>query len=129
MNVKDCHEFYYFYTGKVSDIVRQLGLAGIAIVWLFKSEAGGRIVLPNLLVWAAVLVLAGLVVDLLQYVAGSLCWGFYGRCKDRAKVPEEEFRAPGWINTPAIACLMLKVPLILAAYVFIFIYLGQRLSY
>ena len=128
MNVKDCHENYYFNTGKVSEIIRQLGLAGIAVVWLFKTDVGDAIVLPRPVVWAAILVLVGLLVDLTQYIAGSLCWGLWGRCQDKEGAPEE-FRAPGWINKPAIVCLILKVPLILGAYILLLRHLFSRLVY
>lgn len=41
MKLKDAREHYYFYSGKTSDLVRQLGLAGIAVIWLFKSDVQG----------------------------------------------------------------------------------------
>jgi len=41
MKLKDAREIYYFYSGKTSDLVRQLGLAGIAVIWLFKYDAQG----------------------------------------------------------------------------------------
>ena len=41
MKLKDAREIYYFYSGKTSDLVRQLGLAGIAVIWLFKYDVQG----------------------------------------------------------------------------------------
>ena len=41
MKLKDAREFYYFNSGKTSDLVRQLGLAGIAVVWIFKYDVLG----------------------------------------------------------------------------------------
>ena len=56
MNLKDAREHYYFHTGKVSDIVRQLGLGAIAIVWLFRSGDTTAAAIPlELLVWCFIL--------------------------------------------------------------------------
>ena len=47
MKLKDARDLYYFYSGKTSDLVRQLGLAAIAVIWIFKFEVGGTPKIPN----------------------------------------------------------------------------------
>ncbi len=32
MKLQDARDFYYFHSGKTSDLIRQLGLGGIAVV-------------------------------------------------------------------------------------------------
>ena len=41
MNLAFVRERYAYYSGKASDIVSQLDFAGIALVWLFKTEIKG----------------------------------------------------------------------------------------
>jgi hypothetical protein len=41
MKLKDARELYYFYSGKTSDVIRQIGLAGIAIIWIFNKDFNG----------------------------------------------------------------------------------------
>jgi len=38
MNLQDYRDDFYTYSGKASDISRQLAFAGIAIIWIFKKE-------------------------------------------------------------------------------------------
>lgn len=129
MNLNDAREHYYAHTGKASDIVRQLGLAGIALVWIFKTDVAGKIVVPQALIPVSILIVAGLAADLLQYVFGSLCWGIFGHIKDTPDCdPEAPLRAPAWINAPAIICFWIKIILISTAYVLLLRYLWSQLA-
>lgn len=126
MKLKDSRESYYFYTGKVSDIVRQLGLAGIGLVWIFKVEASGRPVLHTDLLVAAKWIVIGLGLDLLQYAYGTLAWGIYNRWKENEGTGEnDEFEAPPLINWPTIGFFSLKVGVILWAYGYILRFLAN----
>jgi len=121
VKLKDVREFYSHHTSKTSEIVRQLGFAGIAVIWVFKSEVAGRPTIPPELVSAAFLIVLGLGLDLLHYVAGSLVWGIYGRIKElRDDVSSTtEFEAPRQINWPAIILFWSKTVVMIIAYSFI----------
>lgn len=95
-------DFFYHYTSSVGSLVRQLALAGIAVIWLLhKSEidvktttSPGRqdapetigtvsasvnvtqIPLDSSLKLAAFLIIAGLFTEALQYFSGSICWSW-----------------------------------------------------
>ncbi len=95
MILKDARENYYFHTGKVSDIVRQLGLGAIAIVWLFRSGSLNSTIIPEALILPLKLVVAGLALDLLQYALGAAFWGFFQWRKEHIGATEsDEFKAP-----------------------------------
>lgn len=47
MKLKDTRDAYYLYTGKTSDIIRYLGLAGIGIIWIFRVEGTDKISLAQ----------------------------------------------------------------------------------
>jgi hypothetical protein len=62
---------FSLYTGKVSDLVRQLSLAGIAIIWLFKGDGSKTPLVNPQMQTAAGLLLVALILDFLQYVLGA----------------------------------------------------------
>ena len=138
MRLENTRAEYYFYSGKVSDIVRQLGLAGIAVIWLFKIETSNRQRIPDGLILPGILLLLGLATDLLQYAAGTIIWNRFNRKKEvelenkremlqkegKEYDPEmEDFTAPESINDVTIAFFWTKVALIILAYMIITFYL------
>ena len=111
-------ESYYELSGKASDAVRQLAFAGIAVIWVFKSERNGVVSVPEELLLPGLLIVAGLFLDLLQYVLAALLWGRYARGQERrGAAPDQALAAHPAINWPALACYYLKIVLVLAAYV------------
>jgi len=122
MKLEDCRKAYYEYSGKASDICRNLGFAGIALIWAFRVTAGEKPVIPYVLRWAGILLVSGLALDFLQYILASIVWGSYHRHKEKIGISEqEEFLAPRWINYPSIICFTLKQALIFIAYIFLVI--------
>lgn len=123
MKLKDARELYYFYSGKTSDLVRQLGLAGIAVIWLFKSDVQGTPKIPEALALPLILIILGLILDFLQYAIATSIWGIFQRRKEVQGVTgDTEFLAPREFNWPSIALIVLKVFAIIAAY---FLLLGH----
>ncbi|HSU16310.1 hypothetical protein [Longimicrobium sp.] len=120
----EARESYYTLSGKASDAVRQLGFAGIAVIWVFKSETRGAVSVPDALLLPGLLTVAGLFLDLLQYVFATVLWSTFIRRRERAgTLPGDLITAPPSINWPANTCFYLKIALILAAYVGIGLYL------
>lgn len=117
MKLSDCREHYYNHSTKASELLRQLGFAGIALVWLFKISQNGKDAIPVELLPAAILIVSGLTFDLLQYVSATAMWGVFGRYKELKKTPrEEEFHAPRWVNWPGNMFFFLKILAIGSAY-------------
>src|SRR5215208_1329761 len=103
MQLKDTQEAYQYYSGKTSDIVRQLAFAGLAVIWVFKTDAGGRQIINPQLLLAGIFLILGLTLDFLHYVVGTLVWGAYNRKKEKQlKHTNKEFLAPPKINWPTI---------------------------
>jgi len=120
MKLNDARENYYFFSGKTSELIRQLGLAGIAIIWIFKRDVAGLPKVPPELIRPLWLIALGLAFDMLQYATSTLIWGTYQRHKELAGVNENaEFKAPRWFNWPGITLITLKVVVIAFAYVYI----------
>lgn len=125
MKLKDARENYYFHTGKTSELVRQLGLAGIAVIWLFKKDVAGVPKIPEQLLLPLVLIVLGLALDLLQYVFAAVIWGVYQRQKEKQVAEDDEFEAPRYLNWPAIGFFALKSSAIVAAYVLLLSFLAR----
>lgn len=124
MKLKEVREAYYEFSRKASDISRQLGFAGIALIWIFKVEVNNDESIPHSLVLAALLIVIGLVSDLLQYIYGTAAWGIYHRCEEKKKTRENtEIKAPPEINWPTNTFFAIKVICISFAYYFILSFL------
>lgn len=89
MDLKDARENYVYFSGQASTVVRQLGFAGIAIIWIFsEGDKPNRATVPRDLLVPGLLLVVALASDLLQYVAGALCWGCYQRWREWKDLPE-----------------------------------------
>lgn len=129
MKLRDALQNYYDYSGKASDIIRQLGLGAIAIIWIFRTDIPGNLAIPAPLFLPLKLVVAGLAFDLLQYAIGAMLWSNFHRRKEKSGISEEQcFDAPKQINWPAIFFFYSKVTLVIAAYLYIFTYLSTAIS-
>lgn len=105
IKLKDYRDAYYWASGKASDIAGQLAFAGIALIWAFKTEnaEGAHILGQELLTSGAIIVLA-LAFDLMQYVSGTLVWGWFSRLKEREGVkPTVSLAVPRYFNWPGLA--------------------------
>ena len=90
MNLKELWEVYDYHTKTLSTISRQLGFAGLAIVWIFKTENSGNYEVPAALVWPTILLVMNLAADFLHYLIASEIWKFYARRKENAGIPQTE---------------------------------------
>ena len=123
-SLKEIRKDYYFFTGKVSENVRALCFSAVAIIWVFKQETKGGMMLPEPLYWALLWVLVSLTMDFLQYFYGAVVWGYYSRIQEKLDPNQEaEYLAPRWFNWPTNAFYYLKVFFAVCVYLQIFRYL------
>jgi hypothetical protein len=120
MKLEDALENYQYYSGKASDLCRQLAFAGIALVWIFKTGESIHASVPKELRPATLFMVITLSLDFLQYVVGSATWGIYNRQKERAGIKnDQEFRAPPWINYATLALYWTKLGILACGYAYI----------
>ena len=128
MKLAYLRERYSYYSGKASDIVRQLAFAGIALLWLFKTEVDKQWKIPVELLPAATLVVLTLLLDFLQYVVGSMVWAGYNASKERAGTTEDaDFLAPRPINWLTNFFFWTKIVTTIIAYCLILRFLANRI--
>jgi hypothetical protein len=124
MNLEGYRKTFYEFSGKLSDITRQLSFAGIAVIWLFKKDVSGVPTPPKDLVLPLILLVLTLSADYLQYLLGSLIWRYVYRSKEKAGIAEDvETEHSIWAEAPIYAAFLLKIVLLILAYISILHYL------
>jgi hypothetical protein len=117
MTLSDARAAYETLSGKASDIMRQLGLGGLALVWLFRVDTGKGPVLDKELLLAALFICVAIIFDFLQYVVGATIWFRHFRRKEREGVEDDAtFKAHPHLNWPTWTLFYLKSAALLIAY-------------
>lgn len=132
MKLSEYKTDYYQYTSLASNGSRQLALAGIALVWVFKTQGTSGYTLPNELLIPSVALIVSLGSDLLQYVVGSITWGFFHRYHEarRSSISEDpELEAPAYYTWPINAFFYSKIISVLTAYFFLLKYAINSISF
>ena len=130
MNLKDARDYYNQRSSKLSDVVRQLNFAGIAIIWLFRTgEKAGGIPYNDSLLWPLGLLVGSATFDLLHYAYASAAWGIFHRVKEKQLHNDEnaQFLAPDAINWLSNIFFWGKALLTIAAYILLVIYIAHYL--
>ena len=129
MKISQIRGAYEDSTGKVSDIVRQLNFAGIAIIWVLRvgKESGGLEYSP-ILKWPLALFVASLTLDLLQYMYKSIVWGLLNTYYFRKLGDEEkDVEVSGMWNYVALVFFWLKTAVTISAYVCLLVFIYRQL--
>ena len=117
MKLENARAAYETFSGKTSDIVRQISLAGVGLIWLFRSDGTSLRSLDPSLLRATFFVFLSLLFDFLQYFVGTTIWFTYFRYKERRLgKQQDEFLAPPQLNWPMWSLFYLKSAMMLVAY-------------
>jgi hypothetical protein len=128
MKLEDIRDNYQYYSQKISDIIRQLGFAGIALIWIFKNVDGNKQFIPSALMLPTLLIIISLGLDLFHYISGTLIWGIYNRIKELRDIKEDdEFLAPNYINWITLFFFWTKIIVMVVAFIFILIFLYYKI--
>jgi hypothetical protein len=120
------------YTSKASDIVRQMLLGAIGLVWLFKETENGIGRIDKFLFYPLLTVSVGLLFDLLQYVIAGKIWkDFFVMNEKKFKdsmTPDREIKAPRKFNRVIYFFYWGKIVLMAVTYLLIICYLSRKIS-
>lgn len=126
-------ELINYFSSNASNINRNLALAGIAIIWIFKKPSDSAPIIPGLLNFPLWCLAISLCIDLLQYFFGSFAWKiFYERKyylwkKNNFKLGVvKDIEAPNYISIPIDILYLAKIVFMLIAYYNIIIYLFNK---
>ncbi len=129
MKLADYRTDFYTFSGKASDFCRQLAFAGIALIWVFKSDGIRGPTLPDNLTWPAALIVLALAFDLTHYLVASCIWRSFYRGKEKAGVTESDdtLSHDPALELPIWLLFIFKIAAVSAAYFFLLAYLWQHL--
>lgn len=117
MKLSDVRKAYEDLSGKASDLVRQMSLAAIALIWVFKSGPQDTPSLDDRLLRAAICVTLALILDFLQYAIGASVWFCFFRIKERAGLQmDAEITAPEWLPWTTWLIFFAKILCVIVAY-------------
>jgi hypothetical protein len=84
VKLKEAQDTYESRSTRVSEIVRQLNLAGIAVIWLFRNgDKTGGIPYNDALLWPLGFFIISAGFDLLQFAYASAAWGIFSRQQEK----------------------------------------------
>ena len=114
-------EEFLVYTQKAGDISRQLGLAGVAAIWIFSmkhSVTQETFSLSSDFKWPLLLIIISLGIDALQYAVGSIILGHEWFCNDSGSEPAKAQK----MKAAILFCMILiKLFIMVAAYIKLFL--------
>jgi hypothetical protein len=125
MHLSDARKAFEEFSGKASERSRQLSLAGIAIVWVFRPENSVGIGVPAGLLPPALFFSLSLGSDLLQYLAATVAWGTFHRVNElKRQNPADDpvLLAPRWINWPQTTFFIAKLVFVAVGYVLLLLF-------
>ncbi len=129
MKLGEAKSAYYELSKSASSVARQLGFAGIAIIWLFCNHKDGAINIPSALIYPTIFIVISLGFDLMQYVIGSLIWGSFNRINEKKDLNDESnVEASKYLNYPSLFFYWGKIITVIISYVLILIYLNVHLN-
>jgi hypothetical protein len=139
MKLSDFNKKADDYTSKASDIIRQLILGGIAIIWLFRITINGTTTLDSFLIWPLTALCVAFLFDLLQYVSGGFIWKRFFKQKEKevkhkqseqkSHVIDDNVSAPRKLNRPIYIFYWAKITIATIAYILLIIFLIHKISF
>ena len=117
-------------TKVASDIVRQLSLAGVGIIWLFKSSDDSDILFSPILVFPLLFLALALFCDLIQYIIAGNIWRNFVKDSQALKTPsnqDPDVDIPDAKSKPIYFFYYSKIVLMFCAYIIIITHLVKVL--
>jgi len=127
MKVDKYKEVYETASSKLSDINRNIALAGIGLIWIF-TKTNTKSIIPEELILPAIFLVISLTCDMLQYLYKVIVWAIIFRRKEieikkNQWTREKEFEHSPKLNIPTWFFWGIKILLVLLAYFIILIFL------
>jgi len=130
VKLADYRADFYTFSGKASDLCRQLAFAGIALIWVFKVNGAAGPSLPPALYWPSALIVSALAFDMAHYVVASVIWRTFFRQKEREGVTEndESVSHSEWLEAPIWILFVIKILFVSSAYILLLSFLWTHIS-
>lgn len=132
--IADLRKTYYEASKRANEVGRQLALAAIGAIWLFKtsSTTGITFELPKDLLRPTFLIVLSLGIDLLLLLWITVLWGTVSRYLERRADGDDskEFEGlPPIVNWIAIVLMVAKFACLIGGYALLLIFLYSRVKF
>lgn len=119
------------YTSKASEIVRQMLLGGIGMIWLLKETENGATKLDGFLLYPLLTICIALIFDLLQYVVAGFTWKKFYRMKEKeiSIDQNDDIKAPKRLSDVIYLFYWLKIGFMLVSYMLIIYYINITVNF
>ncbi|MCL2327099.1 MAG: hypothetical protein FWC39_01160 [Bacteroidetes bacterium] len=120
MKIDGYKSVYEKASGKLSDISRNIALAGFALIWIF-TKTDTQTIIPKELILPAIFLVVSLTCDILQYAYKTIVWAIIFRCKEKEIKrkrwkQDKEFKHSPALNIVTWVFFCVKIVLVLLAY-------------
>ena len=120
MKVDGYKKTYERASSKLSDINRNLALAGIGLIWIFTKH-NTKSIIPEELILPAIFLVISLTCDMFQYIYKVVVWAIIFRhreidIKKNQWTRDKEFEHSSNLNIPTWFFWGIKILLVLLAY-------------
>lgn len=124
MKLKDLKGEFYYFTGELTKIIRNMAFSGIAIVWILKSADENVIYIDKMLIIVILSFISVLIFDFLQYLYQAIFWSIYYRYQEKKDFNlEREVTFSTYCNLPSWIFFTLKIISLVVGFGYLFIYL------
>ena len=130
MKLEEIRKAYEDLSGSLSSVVRQINFAGIAIVWIFVGKETVTVTVPQHLYNACTFLVISIILDVLQYFVGTLCWHICYLFKHEKNVADKniDIHESEWINAIPWLCIYAKTIVTAIGYGYILSFLMKHFS-
>jgi hypothetical protein len=128
MTLSDYKKEYQWYSGKASELIRQFAFAGIAVIWIFRTQASSGSGIPDDLLLPLILLCLSLSFDLLQYLLGYVIWYSFFRLNEKKQEtfnPDQEMTHSIIWPLPIHICFWFKALSVILSYFFLVCYVWR----
>ena len=131
IKLEEAKQAFYDASATLSENVRKLAFAGIAIIWIFRvGNTAANIAFPRPLLWPLIAFIAALILDVAQYLYKSTTWWLYYAWKHKQGVHDDgEVDPPGIINFFTGIFFYLKVACVAYAYYELFSFVAYAIAH
>lgn len=110
MKLKEVRDDYYHFSGKVSDLSRNLCFSGIAVIWILRTEPEKGIEFDRSLLFILGVFVVSLALDLAQFLTQTIIWGVYNKLNHIKGVKlDQEVNPKEWFNGLPLLLFWAKV--------------------
>ena len=137
MKLEKVREEVYYFSQKASDANQKLAIAGVALIWLFRSGTKENIQFPHLLFFALTLFIVSLIIDILHYSIFAPIWSIhykneYNRISSanhaNADIEQTDVKQPNTGNILGWILFYGKLAFLIIGYISFFIYLLDNIE-